>query len=109
MQLVGTTEERGYETCQLYLRHWVITGGPQTQHVNGEGVIGLFPILTEDGWLVNQEMTQHHPRSFAICCRSNLRPVPDNMKNSNSVKNSYIFINITVVHCYFFFYLEITI
>lgn len=59
MRLVGTKEERGYETCQLHLRHWVITGGPRTEHVNGEGVIGLFPILSDQGWIVNKESDPH--------------------------------------------------
>ena len=46
-----TAEERGFETCQLHMRHWEIRdakGG--VQRVDGEGVIGMFPVLREGGY-----------------------------------------------------------
>mmetsp|Transcript_43678 Transcript_43678/g.79695 ORF Transcript_43678/g.79695 Transcript_43678/m.79695 type:complete len:491 (+) Transcript_43678:60-1532(+) len=59
--LVGTAESRGYKTCQLKSRQWVIqddsSSGPET--VNGEGVIGFFPILTDGGWILNRESDPH--------------------------------------------------
>eukprot|EP00747_Dinoflagellata_sp_TGD_P186141 gnl/TRDRNA2_/TRDRNA2_43032_c0_seq1.p1 gnl/TRDRNA2_/TRDRNA2_43032_c0~~gnl/TRDRNA2_/TRDRNA2_43032_c0_seq1.p1 ORF type:complete len:504 (+),score=68.14 gnl/TRDRNA2_/TRDRNA2_43032_c0_seq1:46-1512(+) len=54
--LVGSPEQRGFKTCQLSQRHWEIAeDGQETQHVRGEGVIGLFPILEEGGWRCNRE------------------------------------------------------
>ena len=39
--------ERGYTSCQLISRHWVILDGNSNdeQTVNGEGVIGFYPLL----------------------------------------------------------------
>merc|ERR1712008_492574 len=59
-RLVGNAEERGFETCQLAVRKWVITTGDgPPQVVRGEGVIGLFPILTDGGWMLNRESDPH--------------------------------------------------
>jgi len=59
-QLVGDPSEWGFETCQLQVRTWIIQEeGKSAQHVNGEGVIGLFPILKEGGWLLNSESDPH--------------------------------------------------
>ena len=46
-------DERGFETCQLSTRHWRLIdsnsdGGPDI--VNGEGVVGLLPLLKEGGY-----------------------------------------------------------
>ena len=48
--------ERGFETCQLRSRHWAITKGSRDQeisgrveHVQGDGVIGMYPLLREGG------------------------------------------------------------
>jgi len=55
-RLVGTAAERGFETCQLAKRVWNIgEDGQAPERVEGEGVIGLFPILCDGGWLVNEE------------------------------------------------------
>lgn len=45
-------EERGFKTCQLYTRHWRITNNDtgQTSSVDGEGVIGMYPVLNERGY-----------------------------------------------------------
>jgi len=59
-RLVGTAAERGFETCQLHKRTWEITeDGKAAQEVEGEGVVGFFPILTEGGWLLNRESDPH--------------------------------------------------
>ena len=44
--------ERGFETCQLMSRHWKIFNSEteHTDHVDGEGVIGMYPILREGGY-----------------------------------------------------------
>mmetsp|Transcript_108213 Transcript_108213/g.328906 ORF Transcript_108213/g.328906 Transcript_108213/m.328906 type:complete len:548 (-) Transcript_108213:264-1907(-) len=56
LRLVGSASERGYKTCQLDVRHWVIQeDGREAEHVRGEGVVGFFPILADGGWLLNEE------------------------------------------------------
>eukprot|EP00978_Attheya_sp_CCMP212_P016767 scaffold44200_cov50-Attheya_sp.AAC.1 len=51
-----TPAERGFETCQLISRHWKITTQKKkkkkvsTEHVRGEGVVGLYPLLSEGGY-----------------------------------------------------------
>lgn len=61
IRLVGTKEERGFEQCQLVSRHWEIEeeGRHECERVDGDGVIGLFPILVEGGWLRNRESDPH--------------------------------------------------
>lgn len=59
-RLVGTAAERGFDTCQLFKRKWEITeDGKRPREVEGEGVIGFFPILADGGWLLNQESDPH--------------------------------------------------
>mmetsp|Transcript_30086 Transcript_30086/g.65637 ORF Transcript_30086/g.65637 Transcript_30086/m.65637 type:complete len:471 (+) Transcript_30086:41-1453(+) len=60
-KLVGTEEERGFKTCQLKKRHWIIAeeGNVAPEHVEGDGVIGLFPILNDEGWLANRASDPH--------------------------------------------------
>ena len=38
---------RGWETCQLRGRHWIITDARtgEAEHVRGEGVVGKYPLL----------------------------------------------------------------
>eukprot|EP00467_Chlorarachnion_reptans_P026084 CAMPEP_0114507422 /NCGR_PEP_ID=MMETSP0109-20121206/12002_1 /TAXON_ID=29199 /ORGANISM="Chlorarachnion reptans, Strain CCCM449" /LENGTH=232 /DNA_ID=CAMNT_0001686175 /DNA_START=646 /DNA_END=1341 /DNA_ORIENTATION=+ len=52
-----TESERGFKTCQLSDRHWIIKeeGKASPQDVRGKGVIGMYPILTEGGWILNDE------------------------------------------------------
>merc|ERR1711920_596122 len=58
--LVEDKATRGYETCQLHVRHWVIQEeGQEAQHVNGDGVIGFFPILCDGGWILNEQSDPH--------------------------------------------------
>jgi F-box protein 3 len=49
-----TAERRGFESCQLITRRWQIfnKGTGQTETVEGEGVIGFYPLLEE---------TRHRP------------------------------------------------
>eukprot|EP00586_Coscinodiscus_wailesii_P023090 CAMPEP_0172506386 /NCGR_PEP_ID=MMETSP1066-20121228/194636_1 /TAXON_ID=671091 /ORGANISM="Coscinodiscus wailesii, Strain CCMP2513" /LENGTH=421 /DNA_ID=CAMNT_0013283401 /DNA_START=325 /DNA_END=1590 /DNA_ORIENTATION=+ len=44
--------DRGFETCQLVSRHWRITNDStgQIDRVDGQGVIGMHPILREGGY-----------------------------------------------------------
>ncbi|CAK0796695.1 unnamed protein product, partial [Prorocentrum cordatum] len=55
-----------FETCQLSERHWEIQEeGREPDHVRGEGVIGLYPILADGGWILNRESDpygQYGPR-----------------------------------------------
>jgi uncharacterized protein affecting Mg2+/Co2+ transport len=44
--------ERGFETCQLRGRHWIITNGAtgEEDHVRGDGVVGKYPLLREQNY-----------------------------------------------------------
>mmetsp|Transcript_88684 Transcript_88684/g.246278 ORF Transcript_88684/g.246278 Transcript_88684/m.246278 type:complete len:553 (+) Transcript_88684:94-1752(+) len=55
-RLVDSASERGYKTCQLHMRHWIIQEeGRDPEHVRGEGVVGFYPVLDDGGWLLNRE------------------------------------------------------
>jgi uncharacterized protein affecting Mg2+/Co2+ transport len=47
-----TEEERGFATCQLQSRHWRIANDStgRTDHVDGQGVIGMYPLLRDGGF-----------------------------------------------------------
>jgi len=49
--LVPTDDEydtnRGFETCQLKTRHWRLTRGGRPDNVDGDGLIGKYPLLSE--------------------------------------------------------------
>jgi len=47
-----TEQERGFETCQLLSRHWVLYNedNNKTESVDGNGVVGLYPVLFEGGY-----------------------------------------------------------
>eukprot|EP00568_Trieres_chinensis_P013592 CAMPEP_0183304938 /NCGR_PEP_ID=MMETSP0160_2-20130417/9843_1 /TAXON_ID=2839 ORGANISM="Odontella Sinensis, Strain Grunow 1884" /NCGR_SAMPLE_ID=MMETSP0160_2 /ASSEMBLY_ACC=CAM_ASM_000250 /LENGTH=505 /DNA_ID=CAMNT_0025468059 /DNA_START=57 /DNA_END=1574 /DNA_ORIENTATION=+ len=49
--------ERGFETCQLRARHWHIHDSikGETDHVNGLGVIGYYPLLKEGCYRADTE------------------------------------------------------
>jgi len=60
LRLVGTKEERGFETCQLTTRTWNIEfEGERPDTIHGDGVIGLFPILRDGGWICDQDSDPH--------------------------------------------------
>merc|ERR1719293_641995 len=46
-------ENRGFKTCQLISRHWIISysvpqsNEPRVEEVRGEGIIGFYPKLCE--------------------------------------------------------------
>jgi len=46
-----TKQQRQFETAQLWRRTWNITDHTQATHnVSGDGVVGMYPFLTEDGY-----------------------------------------------------------
>ena len=50
-----------HRMSRLVSRHWEIyeDGREEAERVDGDGVIGLFPILVDGGWLRNQESDPH--------------------------------------------------
>jgi uncharacterized protein affecting Mg2+/Co2+ transport len=60
----GVPPSRVLRSAQLRDRHWIITDGDgKTSEVQGEGVIGLFPVLTAGGpEFFYQSMTYHQGR-----------------------------------------------
>lgn len=50
-------QERGFDTCQLSSRHWKLVNAKTNgiDEVNGEGVVGRFPILIEDGYIEDED------------------------------------------------------
>ena len=52
-----SAEERGFETCQLKERKWILSqrNGPP-EHVHGAGVVGRFPLLREGGWREDRQV-----------------------------------------------------
>lgn len=51
--------ERGFRCCQLVSRHWRITDDStgETDQIDGEGVIGMYPILKEGSFIVDDTVT----------------------------------------------------
>lgn len=49
--------DRGFFTCQLNTRHWSITNDAtgETDRVDGPGVIGMYPVLLEGGYIEDGE------------------------------------------------------
>jgi len=43
--------DRGFDCCQLRSRRWILTSAEtaEEEHVSGEGVIGFFPLLLDNG------------------------------------------------------------
>jgi uncharacterized protein affecting Mg2+/Co2+ transport len=44
--------ERGFDTCQLQSRHWLITDNEtgRGEQIDGDGVVGMYPLLREGGY-----------------------------------------------------------
>lgn len=66
LRLQGTAEARGFEQCQLRAREWEIRtreeeagGAREPERVQGEGVIGFFPIICDGGWRLDRESDPH--------------------------------------------------
>jgi hypothetical protein len=62
--------ERGFETCQLRSRHWVITSAAtgEAEHVRGEGVIGKYPLLTERNYRDDEDRGRRQvERGMRVC------------------------------------------
>lgn len=53
--------ERGFKTCQLIRRHWVIQAEDEEEphRVSGNGVIGKFPLLFDNGGFRDDQQTYH--------------------------------------------------
>jgi len=46
-----SAEQRGFVTAQLHTRHWVLRQSDgSAELVDGDGVVGRFPLLREGGW-----------------------------------------------------------
>lgn len=62
-------EERGFTTCQLRARHWVVTDGRtgETEHVRGEGVVGRYPLLFEGGYRDDSQNNRGNITEGARC------------------------------------------
>lgn len=62
--------DRGFQTCQLYSRHWEISDELRgiVDRVDGEGVIGRYPVLFEGGY---SEGGRSVPGTFAYQVSSN--------------------------------------
>ena len=44
-------QERGFETCQLHSRHWLLMDDQgQGEQVHGDGVVGCYPLLRDGGY-----------------------------------------------------------
>lgn len=61
--------ERGFETCQLWSRHWRITNDStgRTEMVHGEGVIGMYPLLWEGGFTLDNQEPCHGVFQYQSC------------------------------------------
>ena len=60
-----SADERGFETCQLRGRHWLITDASgREDHVNGDGVVGLYPLLRVGGW--RDDTSRSGASAFAV-------------------------------------------
>eukprot|EP00930_Biecheleria_cincta_P033228 TRINITY_DN23007_c0_g1_i1.p1 TRINITY_DN23007_c0_g1~~TRINITY_DN23007_c0_g1_i1.p1 ORF type:complete len:515 (+),score=56.21 TRINITY_DN23007_c0_g1_i1:26-1570(+) len=60
LRLVDTSQDRGFSSCQLKSRRWMIQeDGREPEYVEGEGVVGMFPILMDEGWLLNAQSDPH--------------------------------------------------
>ena len=60
-------EDRGFETCKLGSRHWQISDDEtgQTDRVDGDGVIGMNPVLFEGGYI--EDVINHGPFIYQSC------------------------------------------
>jgi len=62
--------ERGFTTCQLRSRHWIITQdtGDEPEHVRGDGVVGMYPLLKERGYDLYEGRTAATAQEFETDC-----------------------------------------
>ena len=69
IQLLGQNDEgyvsaseRGFETCQLISRHWKLRNDEDgsVDQVDGDGVIGQYPLLKEGGFRDDQGNSANH-------------------------------------------------
>jgi F-box protein 3 len=59
----GYEPNRGFETCQLKSRHWTLFVEGREQTVDGDGAIGMYPLLREGSYREDsgQSATQVEP------------------------------------------------
>lgn len=64
-----TPEDRGFRSCKLLSRHWEIYDEPQdnTNVVNGEGVIGMYPRLFEGGYQLDHDSPEMGIFEYQSC------------------------------------------
>ena len=62
-------EQRGFERCQLATRNWNITNNAtgHTSNVAGRGVIGMFPLLYEGGYVNNRGQSSPGTFQYQSC------------------------------------------
>jgi uncharacterized protein affecting Mg2+/Co2+ transport len=46
----GYEPNRGFETCQLMSRHWTLLVEGREEYVDGDGAIGMYPLLREGSY-----------------------------------------------------------
>ena len=65
-----TPSERGFTTCQLRSRHWIISqgDGDEPEHVRGDGVVGMYPLLKEGGYDLHEGQTAATAREVGTDC-----------------------------------------
>lgn len=65
-----TPSERGFTTCQLRSRHWIISqgDGDEPEHVRGDGVVGMYPLLKEGGYDLHEGQTAATAQAVETDC-----------------------------------------
>jgi F-box protein 3 len=77
---VASRDDLGYPSAQLLARHWKITDGTgHTEEVQGQGVVGKFPVLYPGGYRDDEQGEQgdHRTGTFVYqSCSGQLDNVP---------------------------------
>jgi len=73
--------ERGFETCQLLSRHWrLVEEDGRADAVDGDGVIGLYPILMDNAYKVHVDTTLDGTFRYESCARKSCRVFQGQMR-----------------------------
>ena len=61
--------ERGFTECQLQSRHWQISNFEtgNVDNVDGPGVIGMYPVLTEGGYYLSGQLQRKRTFQYQSC------------------------------------------
>ncbi|KAL7476969.1 hypothetical protein ACHAW6_002793 [Cyclotella cf. meneghiniana] len=70
----ASAERRGFRTCQLLSRHWIVTkqnsssqaAVTRVEEVRGEGVVGEYPLLREGGYQSYYSSTGADPHALTL-------------------------------------------